>query len=75
MPISHVVIIHQPIMIWHRISNFIGQYVKWSGYFPFLFINRLKITWDRQAYLWSDLDLLFVSLYKSNYIAGKMYAK
>ncbi len=24
---------------------------------------------DRQAYLWSDLDLRFVSFYKSNYIA------
>ncbi len=47
---------------------------KWSGHFPYLFINRLKITWDRQA-LWSDLDLRFVSFYKSNYIAEKMFAK
>ncbi len=29
---------------------------------------------DRQGYLWSDLDLRFVSLYKSNYIE-KMDAK
>ncbi len=29
---------------------------------------------DRRAYLWSDLDLRFVS-FKSNYIAGKMYAE
>ncbi len=49
--------------------------MKWSGHFPFLFINRLKMTWDRQAYLWSDLDLRFVSFYKSNYIAEKMDAK
>ncbi len=49
--------------------------VKWSGYFQFLFINRLKITWDRRAYLWSDLDLGFVSFYKSNYIAEKIDAE
>ncbi len=49
--------------------------VKWSGHFPFLFINRLKITWDRRACLWNDLDLRFVSFYKSNYIAEKMDAK
>ncbi len=48
--------------------------VKWSSHFPFLFINPLKITWERRAYLWSDLDLRFVSFYKSNYIA-KMDAK
>ncbi len=47
----------------------------WSGHFPFLFINREKMTWDRWAYLWSDLDLRFVSCYKSNYIAEKMDAK
>ncbi len=46
--------------------------MKWSGNFPFLFINRLKMTWDRQAYLWRDLDLRFVSFYKSNYIAEKI---
>ncbi len=49
--------------------------VKWCGHFPFLFRNRLKMTWDRQAYLWSNLDLRFVSFYKSNYIAEKMDAK
>ncbi len=49
--------------------------VKWSSHFPFLFINRLKMTWERRAYLWSDLDLRFVSFYKSNYIAEKMDAK
>ncbi len=49
--------------------------VKWSGHFLFLFINLLKIAWDSRAYLWSDLDLRFVSFYKSNYIAEKMYAK
>ncbi len=59
-------------MIWH-IS--LDNNVKWSSHFPFLFINRLKITWDRQAYLWSDLDLRFVLFYKSNYIAEKMDAK
>ncbi len=30
---------------------------------------------DTRAYLWSDLDLRFVSFYKSNYIAEKMDAK
>ncbi len=49
--------------------------VKWSSNFPFLFINRLEIAWDRWAYLWSDLDLRFVSFYKSNYIAEDMDAK
>ncbi len=49
--------------------------VKWSSYFSFLFINRLKMTWERRAYLWSDLDLRFVSFYKSNCIAEKMDAK
>ncbi len=49
--------------------------VKKCGNFPFLFRNRLKMTWDRQAYLWSNLDLRFVSFYKSNYIAEKMDAK
>ncbi len=44
----------------------------WSGYFPFLFINRLKITLDRPAYLRSNLYLQFVSFYKSNYVACKM---
>ncbi len=38
-------------------------------------INRLKISWDRKAYLWSNLDLRFVLFYKSNYITGKMYAE
>ncbi len=47
--------------------------VKWSGHFPYL--NRLKITWDRQAYSWSDLNLWFVSFYKSNYIAEKIDAE
>ncbi len=28
-----------------------------------------------QTYLWSDMDLQFVSFYKSNYIAEKMDAK
>ncbi len=42
--------------------------LKWIGHFPFLFINRLKITWERRAYLWSDLGLRFVSFYTSNYI-------
>ncbi len=41
-------------MIWH-IS--LDNNVKWSSHFPFLFINRLKIAWDRWAYLWSDLDM------------------
>ncbi len=60
-------------MIW---SDFIELYVKWSGYFPFLIINGgLKLTWDRQVYLWSDLYRRFVSFYKSNYNAGNMYAK
>ncbi len=35
--------------------------VKWSSHFLFLFINRLKITWDRRVYLWSDLDLAFIN--------------
>ncbi len=48
---------------------------KGSSHFPLLFRNRLKITWDRRAYLWSDLDLRFVSFDKSNYIAEKMDAK
>ncbi len=30
---------------------------------------------DRQANLWSNLDLRFVSFYKPNYISEKMYAK
>ncbi len=46
-----------------------------SRHFPFLFINRLKMTWERRAYLWSDTDLLFVSFYKSNYVAEEMDAK
>ncbi len=33
------------------------------------------ITWQRHAYLWSDMDLRFVLFYKSNYIAEKMDAK
>ncbi len=70
MPVCHV--IHQPIMIWH-IS--LDNYVKWSSHFLFLFINRLKITWDQRAYLWSYLDLRFVSFYKSNYIAKKIDAE
>ncbi len=49
--------------------------VKWSGHFPYLLIDWLKLKLDRQAYLWSDLELRFVSFYKSNYIAEKMDAK
>ncbi len=36
----------------------------WSSHFPFLFIHRLKMKWERRAYLWSDLDLRIVSFYK-----------
>ncbi len=74
MPISHVATPSNHDLA-QEVQHFIEQYVKWSSYFPFLFINRLKMTWDWRAYLWSDLDLRFVSFYKSNYIAGKMYAK
>ncbi len=49
--------------------------VKWSGHFPYLLIDWLKLKLDRQAYLWSDLELRFVSFYKSNDIAEKMDAK
>ncbi len=49
--------------------------VKWSGHFPYLLIDWLKLKLDRQANFWSDLDLRFVSFYKSNYIAEKMDAK
>ncbi len=46
-----------------------------SCHFTFSFINQLKIKWDRQAYFWSNLDLRFVSFYKSNYITEKLDAK
>ncbi len=49
--------------------------VKWSSHFQFLFINRLKTTWERRAYLWIDLDLRSVSFYKSNYITKEMDVK
>ncbi len=49
--------------------------VKCSGHFQFLFINRLKSALDRRVYLWSDLDLRFVSFYKSNDIAEKIDVK
>ncbi len=58
-----------------EVQTSLDNNVRWSSHFPLLFINRWKITWDRQAYLWSDLDLRFVSFYKSNDIAEKMYAK
>ncbi len=45
--------------------------VKWSGHFPYLFINRLKMTWDKLicGAIW------ICGCHKSNYIAGKIYAK
>ncbi len=57
-----------------QVQNSLDNTVKWRGHFPF-FINRLKMTWDRRAYLWRDLDLQFVSFYKSNYIAEKIDAQ
>ncbi len=47
--------------------------VKWS--FFDLIHKSVENHMDRQAYLWSNLDLRFVSFYKPNYIAEKMYAK
>ncbi len=40
----------------------------WSGHFR-LIHKSVGNYMDRQAYLWSDLDLRVVSFYKSNYIA------
>ncbi len=68
MPIYHTPTNHDLAQV--QIS--LGNNVIWGGHFPYLFINRLKMTWDRQAYLWSDLDLRFVSFYKSTYIAGNI---
>ncbi len=47
--------------------------VKWS--FSVLIHKSVENYMDRQAYLWSNLDLRFISFYKSNYIAEKMDAK
>ncbi len=47
--------------------------MKWS--FSVLIHKSVENYMDRQAYLWSDLDLRLVSFYKSNYIAEKMDAK
>ncbi len=47
--------------------------VKWS--FSVLIHKSVENDIDRPVYLWSNLDLRFVSFYKSNYIAEKMDAK
>ncbi len=50
MPISHVYNTPTNHDLAQEVHISLEQYVKWSGYFLFLFINRLKITWDRRAY-------------------------
>ncbi len=58
------------------INHDLAQEVQISSEVERLFsvlINRLKISWDRKTYLWSDLDLRFVSFYKSNYILNAWF--
>ncbi len=55
-------------------ANFIAQSFEVEQSFSVLIHKSVENYMDRQGYLWSDLDLRFVSLYKSNYIE-KMDAK